>query len=333
MDDDGDETPERRKEMLALRQAGYGDRVAVSLGNVPTGPVKDYSFRGRNALRKPAGIKSGSRPVKSANELWASHKDEPGKNSRDRTPNGSIRNSNGALGALGAGGFNNGGSPRSSNGGSREGSTRPRNISFNDAPSEVLRPEVVVHIGGSGGGEKSDANKDGASTSAPTNQTPHGSPFKAPGELSPARKMVSMLNGDDVWSRGSPTGSPRRSLDGVEEETERARGGSRFKPPRDSAMDDSNSAMDDSSHAPEGSDTPELPGVRERGDSANGSVMGDVEAEARQMLSVGGSKGASHGGDHSAEVNVLVKPFTETLHPSPKQVVPIVAVGDSSVAG
>ena len=140
-----------------------------------------------------------------------------------------------------------------------------------------------------------------------------------------------MLNGDDVWSRGSPTGSPRRSLDGVEEETER--GGSRFKPPRDSAMDDSNSAMDDSSHAPEGSDTPELPGVRERGDSANGSVMGDVEAEARQMLSVGGSKGASHGGDHSAEVNVLVKPFTETLHPSPKQVVPIVAVGDSSVAG
>ena len=55
MDDDGDETPERRKEMLALRQAGYGDRVAVSLGNVPTGPVKDYSFRGRNALRKPAG--------------------------------------------------------------------------------------------------------------------------------------------------------------------------------------------------------------------------------------------------------------------------------------
>ena len=101
MDDDGDETPERRKEMLALRQAGYGDRVAVSLGNVPTGPVKDYSFRGRNALRKPAGIKSGRRPVKSANELWASHKDEPGKNSRDRTPNGSIRNSNGALGALG----------------------------------------------------------------------------------------------------------------------------------------------------------------------------------------------------------------------------------------
>ena len=137
--------------------------------------------------------------------------------------------------------------------------------------------------------------------------------------------MVSMLNGDDVWSGGSPTGSPRRSLDGVEEETERARGGSRFKPPRDSAMDDS-------SHAPEGSDTPELPGVRERGDSANESVMGDVEAEARQMLSVGGSKGASHG-DHSAEVNVLVKPFTETLHPSPKQVVPIVAVGDSSVAG
>ena len=119
MDDDGDETPERRKEMLALRQAGYGDRVAVSLGNVPTGPVKDYSFRGRNALRKPAGIKSGSRPVKSANELWASHKDEPGKNSRDRTPNGSIRNSNGALGALGAGGFNTGGSPRSSNGGSK----------------------------------------------------------------------------------------------------------------------------------------------------------------------------------------------------------------------
>lgn len=323
MDDDGDETPERRKEMLALRQAGYGDRVAVSLGNVPTGPVKDYSFRGRNALRKPAGIKSGSRPVKSANELWASHKDEPGKNSRDRTPNGSIRNSNGALGALGAGGFNTGGSPRSSNGSSREGSTRPRNISFNDAPSEVLRPEVAVHIGGSG--EKSDANKDGASTSASTNF--NHSPFKAPGELSPARKMVSMLNGDDVWSGGSPTGSPRRSLDGVEEETERARGGSRFKPgPRDSAMDDSN-------HAPEGSDTPELPGVRERGDSANGSVMGDVEAEARQMLSVGGSKGASHGGDHSAEVNVLVKPFTETLHPSPKQVVPIVAVGDSSVAG
>ena len=224
MDDDGDETPERRKEMLALRQAGYGDRVAVSLGNVPTGPVKDYSFRGRNALRKPAGIKSGSRPVKSANELWASHKDEPGKNSRDRTPNGSIRNSNGALGALGAGGFNTGGSPRSSNGGSREGSTRPRNISFNDAPSEVLRPEVAVHIGGSGGGEKSDANKDGASTSASTNQTPHGSPFKAPGELSPARKMVSMLNGDDVWSGGSPTGSPRRSLDGVEEETERGAG-------------------------------------------------------------------------------------------------------------
>ena len=182
MDDDGDETPERRKEMLALRQAGYGDRVAVSLGNVPTGPVKDYSFRGRNALRKPAGIKSGSRPVKSANELWASHKDEPGKNSRDRTPNGSIRNSNGALGALGAGGFNTGGSPRSSNGGSREGSTRPRNISFNDAPSEVLRPEVAVHIG-SGGSEKSDANKDGASTSASTNQTPHGSPFKAPGNF------------------------------------------------------------------------------------------------------------------------------------------------------
>jgi len=324
MDDDGDETPERRKEMLALRQAGYGDRVAVSLGNVPTGPVKDYSFRGRNALRKPAGIKSGSRPVKSANELWASHKDEPGKNSRDRTPNGSIRNSNGALGALGAGGFNTGGSPRSSNGGSREGSTRPRNISFNDAPSEVLRPEVAVHIGG--GGEKSDANKDGASTSGSTNQT-HGSPFKAPGELSPARKMVSMLKGDDVWSGGSPTGSPRRSLDGVEEETERARGGSRFKPPRDSAMDGDSTLH----HAMEGSDTPELPGVRERGDSANGSVMGNVEAEARQVLT-GGSKGASPG-DHSPEVNVLVKPFTETLHPSPKQVVPIVAVGDSSVAG
>ena len=144
--------------------------------------------------------------------------------------------------------------------------------------------------------------------------------------------MVSMLNGDDVWSGGaSPTGSPRRSLDGVEEETERARAGSRFKPPRDSAMDSMDSTM--MHHAPEGSDTPELPGVRERGDSANGSVMGDVEAEARQMLSVGGSKGASHGGDHSAEVNVLVKPFTETLHPSPKQVVPIVAVGDSSVAG
>ena len=141
--------------------------------------------------------------------------------------------------------------------------------------------------------------------------------------------MVSMLNGDDVWSGGSPTGSPRRSLDGVEEETERARGGSRFKPPRDSAMDGDSTLH----HAMEGSDTPELPGVRERGDSANGSVMGDVEAEARQMLSVGGSKGASHGGDHSAEVNVLVKPFTETLHPSPKQVVPIVAVGDSSVAG
>ena len=65
--------------MLALRQAGYGDRVAVSLGNVPTGVIhNDYSFRGRNAqLRKPAGIKSGSRPVKSANELWLSHKDEP----------------------------------------------------------------------------------------------------------------------------------------------------------------------------------------------------------------------------------------------------------------
>ena len=78
--------------MLALRQAGYGDRVAVSLGNVPTGVIhNDYSFRGRNArLRKPAGIKSGSRPVKSANELWLSHKDEPapGTSSRDKTPNG-----------------------------------------------------------------------------------------------------------------------------------------------------------------------------------------------------------------------------------------------------
>ena len=139
-----------------------------------------------------------------------------------------------------------------------------------------------------------------------------------------------MLNGDDVWSGGSPTGSPRRSLDGVEEETERARAG------HDSNRRGIRRWMMDSTmmhHAPEGSDTPELPGVRERGDSANGSVMGDVEAEARQMLSVGGSKGASHGGDHSAEVNVLVKPFTETLHPSPKQVVPIVAVGDSSVAG
>ena len=82
--------------MLALRQAGYGDRVAVSLGNVPTGVIhNDYSFRGRNAqLRKPAGIKSGSKPVKSANELWLSHKDEPapgGTGSRDKTPNGSVR--------------------------------------------------------------------------------------------------------------------------------------------------------------------------------------------------------------------------------------------------
>ena len=40
------------------------------------------------------------------------------------------------------------------------------------------------------------------------------------------------------------------------------------------------------------------------------AIWGDVEAEARRTLELDAS-------------TVLVKPFTETLHPSPKQVVPI----------
>ena len=67
--------------------------------------------------------------------------------------------------------------------------------------------------------------------------------------------------------------------------------------------------------------------MRVRGDSANGSVMGDVEAEARRTLELDASAEESGAGksrvDINVDVDVVVKPFTETLHPSPKQVVPI----------
>ena len=60
-----------------------------------------------------------------------------------------------------------------------------------------------------------------------------------------------------------------------------------------------------------------------RGDSANGSIMGDVEAEARRTLELDASAEESGAGKSRVDSTVVVKPFTETLHPSPKQVVPI----------
>tara|TARA_B100001758_G_C18178492_1_gene488178 strand:- start:579 stop:773 length:195 start_codon:yes stop_codon:yes gene_type:complete len=53
--------------------------------------------------------------------------------------------------------------------------------------------------------------------------------------------------------------------------------------------------------------------------------MGDVEAEARRTLELDASAEESGAGKSRVDINVdvVVKPFTETLHPSPKQVVPI----------
>jgi hypothetical protein len=89
-------------------------------------------------------------------------------------------------------------------------------------------------------------------------------------------------------------------LDGAEQE-ELARGGGRFRRLASAAENENGD------------------GVRERGDSASGSLLGDVEAEARRTLELDAS-------------TVLVKPFTETLHPSPKQVVPITG-GDPKSGG
>ena len=334
--------------MLALRQAGYGDRVAVSLGNVPTGVIhNDYSFRGRNArLRKPAGIKSGSKPVKSANELWLSHKDEPapgGTGSRDKTPNGSVRDATRA-GAIVNGGEVAGsippgaaasGSPRSSNGGSRESSTRNgshrargRAISFNDAEVFINdAAKVLDDIRGDGVVRSSDPGVrpvrssldrarglEDASTSGETtarsaanqNQNRHVArpALRHPG--SPSRwGAPKPLTSDEVWAANGSS-SPRRSLDGAEQE-ELARGGGRFRRMGSAAENENGDGGD-------GGD-----GVRERGDSASGSLLGDVEAEARRTLELDAS-------------TVLVKPFTETLHPSPKQVVPITG-GDPKSGG
>ena len=340
--------------MLALRQAGYGDRVAVSLGNVPTGVIhNDYSFRVRNAqLRKPAGIKSGSKPVKSANELWLSHKDEPapGTSSRDKTPNGSVRdaaragaivNAAGAVDAIGApaAGTAASGSPRSSNGGSRESSTRNgshrargRAISFNDAEVFINdAAKVLDDIRGDGVVRSSDPGVrpvrssldrarglEDASTSGETtarsaanqnqnqNQNRHVArpALRHPG--SPSRwGAPKPLTSDEVWAANGSS-SPRRSLDGAEQE-ELARGGGRFRRMGSAAENENGDGGD-------GGD-----GVRERGDSASGSLLGDVEAEARRTLELDAS-------------TVLVKPFTETLHPSPKQVVPITG-GDPKSGG
>ena len=338
--------------MLALRQAGYGDRVAVSLGNVPTGVIhNDYSFRVRNAqLRKPAGIKSGSKPVKSANELWLSHKDEPapgGTGSRDKTPNGSVRDATRA-GAIVNGGEVAGsippgaaasGSPRSSNGGSRESSTRNgshrargRAISFNDAEVFINdAAKVLDDIRGDGVVRSSDPGVrpvrssldrarglEDASTSGETtarsaanqnqnqNQNRHVArpALRHPG--SPSRwGAPKPLTSDEVWAANGSS-SPRRSLDGAEQE-ELARGGGRFRRMGSAAENENGDGGD-------GGD-----GVRERGDSASGSLLGDVEAEARRTLELDAS-------------TVLVKPFTETLHPSPKQVVPITG-GDPKSGG
>jgi hypothetical protein len=334
--------------MLALRQAGYGDRVAVSLGNVPTGVIhNDYSFRARNAqLRKPAGIKSGSKPVKSANELWLSHKDEPapgGTISRDKTPNGSVRDATRA-GAIVNGGEVAGsippgaaasGSPRSSNGGSRESSTRNgshrargRAISFNDAEVFINDAAKVLDAGGDGVVRSSDPGVrpvrssldptrglEDASTSGETtarsaanqnqnqNQNRHVArpALRHPG--SPSRwGAPKPLTSDEVWAANGSS-SPRRSLDGAEQE-ELARGGGRFRRMGSAAENENGDGVD---------------GVRERGDSASGSLLGDVEAEARRTLELDAS-------------TVLVKPFTETLHPSPKQVVPITG-GDPKSGG
>ena len=375
--------------MLALRQAGYGDRIAVSLGNVPTGVIhNDYSFRGRGHLRKPAGIKSGSKPVKSANELWLSHKDEPapgGYGSRDKTPNGSIRDENRA-GAIVNGAVVNGApaasrSPRSSNGGSsrdsstRNGSNRSRggaksisfndaetvlaakSISFNDAETVlaadggVVRPSFAQSGGDAGVGRpvaRSSLDSDrGASVDAsssgetaaqkpglhsPPNQNstnrcvnPNPKPaLRHPG--SPSRwGAPKPLTSDEVWAANGPAGSPRRSLDGGEQE-ELARGGGKFRRMASAGEND---------EVGDGGD-----GVRERGDSASGSLMGDVEAEARSLVKVGRLDGPKESPesertgksrvDVAVDANlpsVLVKPYTETLHPSPKQVVPI-AGGD-----
>ena len=281
--------------MLALRQAGYGDRVAVSLERPDRGIHNDYSFRVRNAqLRKPAGIKSGSRPVKSANELWLSHKDEPapgGTGSRDKTPNGSVRDATRA-GAIVNGGEVAGsippgaaasGSPRSSNGGSRESSTRNgshrargRAISFNDAEVFINDAAKVLDAGGDGVVRSSDPGVrpvrssldptrglEDASTSGETtarsaanqnqnqNQNRHVArpALKHPG--SPSRwGAPKPLTSDEVWAANGSSW-PRRSLDGAEQE-ELARGGSRFQ--RWSAAENCNG---------EGGE-----GVRVRGDSA-----------------------------------------------------------------
>ena len=357
--------------MLALRQAGYGDRIAVSLGNVPTGVIhNDYSFRGRGHLRKPAGIKSGSKPVKSANELWLSHKDEPapgGTGSRDKTPNGSVRDATRA-GAIVNGGEVAGsippgaaasGSPRSSNGGSRESSTRNgshrargRAISFNDAEVFINdAAKVLDDIRGDGVVRSSDPGVrpvrssldrarglEDASTSGETtarsaanqnqnqNQNRHVArpALRHPG--SPSRwGAPKPLTSDEVWAANGPAGSPRRSLDGGEQE-ELARGGGKFRRMASAGEND---------EVGDGGD-----GVRERGDSASGSLMGDVEAEARSLVKVGRLDGPKESPesertgksrvDVAVDANlpsVLVKPYTETLHPSPKQVVPI-AGGD-----
>jgi len=357
--------------MLALRQAGYGDRIAVSLGNVPTGVIhNDYSFRGRGHLRKPAGIKSGSKPVKSANELWLSHKDEPapgGYGSRDKTPNGSIRDENRA-GAIVNSAIVNGipaasGSPRSSNGGSsrdsstRNGSNRSRggakSTSFNDAETVraadgVVRPSFAQSGGDAGVGRpvaRSSLDSDrGASEDASssgetaaqkpglhslpnqnsTNQCVNPNPKPAlrhPG--SPSRwGAPKPLTSDEVWAANGPAGSPRRSLDGGEQE-ELARGGGKFRRMASAGEND---------EVGDGGD-----GVRERGDSASGSLMGNVEAEARSLVKVGRLDGPKESPeseitgksrvDVAVDANLLVKPYTETLHPSPKQVVPI-AGGD-----
>jgi hypothetical protein len=111
-------------------------------------------------------------------------------------------------------------------------------------------------------------------------------------------------------------------LDGGEQE-ELARGGSKFRRMASAGEND---------EVGDGGD-----GVRERGDSASGSLMGDVEAEARSLVEVGRLDGPKESPesektgksrvDVAVDKNLLVKPYTETLHPSPKQVVPI-AAGD-----
>ena len=98
------------------------------------------------------------------------------------------------------------------------------------------------------------------------------------------------LTSDEVWAANG-SASPRRSFDGGEQE-ELARGGGRFRRMASAGEND---------EVGDGGD-----GVRERGDSADGS-----ERTGKSRVDV------------AVDANLPVKPYTETLHPSPKQVVPM----------